>query len=211
MSPPRNRELRTFASLVLAGALAMASVGCGGEGRTQAASQPEPTAPRGSPEKAVLDIWSIFRSSSWPALAAAYHPRVVETLGAGDVMDALVLQGGSLQDAPIRRVTARRTELGSLVTMTLQYQGKPYNASYLMAKRGADWQILYDSVLANGLRTYVQSELASRSGRVGGKPTQRAVNAGEEAARIYRNVFAPSPRDGKVFTQVTGVDRDRRR
>ena len=186
----------------------MAAAGCSGDAGARPASQPEPNAPEGSPERAVLEIWGIFRSASWPALAAAYHPSVVERLGAGDVMDALVLQGGSLQEAPIRRLSARRTKLGSLVTMTLQYQGKPYEASYLVRKRGGDWEILYDSVLANGLQTYVQSELAALSGRVDQKPTQSAVNAGVEAARIYRGVFAPSPQEGKVFSQVTGVERD---
>lgn len=158
--------------------------------------------PEGSPEAAALRSWGYYKTSTWPVLAAAYHPRVLRSLGSSDVMDALTVAGGSLQDAPTIDVKSKPTTLGSFVTLRVRYQDKPYAITYLMVRSGGRWRIAYDTLLANALPTYVQARIADLTGKRGKDPSQQAVNAGQEAARLYRRIFAPPPRDGRIFDKA---------
>lgn len=178
-------------------------VGCGSDSKDRAtATATGPKATPGSPERAVLDFWRYFQVSSWPSLAAAYDDDVLGTLGSGDVMSAVALAGGTLQKATVRKVDAVPARLGTLVTLTLRSQGKDETVSFLVHRDGKDWRIMYDTLLAGILPTYVQSEVAARAGDPQRKPSQETINAGNEAARLYRQIFVPTPRKGRVLERV---------
>ena len=118
--------------------------------------------------------------------AAAYDPYVLKTLVSGEVMSAVSLAGGSLQKAEVRKVDAVPSTLGTLVTLTVRNDGKDETVSFLVRRRNSEWRILYDSLLADILPTYVQSEIAAQA-RPGRSPPGDG-EAGTEAARIYRQI-----------------------
>jgi hypothetical protein len=188
--------------LALLAALVLFTIACGSSSDKRAQPADRPTAATGTAQRAVLDFWRYFQVSSWPTLAAAYDPSVLETLGSGDLMNAISLAGGSLQTAQVRKVDAVPSTLGTLVTLTLRNAGKDETVSFLLRRRNSEWRIMYDSLLAGILPTYVQSEVAARAGEPGRKPSQETVNAGNEAARIYRQIFVPAPHGGRVFDRV---------
>ena len=188
--------------LSLLAALALFAIACGSSADKRARRPIGRQLPPGPPSAPYSISGATSRCRDWPTLAAAYDPSVLKTLGSGDLMNAISLAGGSLQTAQVRKVDAVPSTLGTLVTLTLRNAGKDETVSFLLRRRNSEWRIMYDSLLAGILPTYVQSEVAARAGEPGRKPTQETVNAGVEAARIYRQIFVPAPHGGRVFDRV---------
>lgn len=184
---------------------AITITGCNGDDedskpakRTEAPQSEGIDAQPNSATAAALDFFRVSQASGWPALARAYDQRVLQTLGAREMMDGLVSMGGDLQKAPVRAADVQETPGGadSLVTLTVRLRGEDVSVSYILGQVGTRWRIRYDILLADALPAYVQSEVTDRAGRDGSVPPQ-AVNAGREAVSVYRGIYAPEPSTGR--------------
>lgn len=182
--------------------LAFLAAGCSGSDE-QASRSPQPgkgEAAPGSPEEAALDFFRLYQTSSWPVLAGGYDRRVVRALGARSMMDALVVGVGAVQKGTVRKVQTPWTAGPTVVTVTVRAQGKDSTVVYVLARSGETWRIRYDSLLAEALPIYVQTEVSERTGQV--EPSEAAVRAGAEAASVYRSLFSPKPRTGGALERI---------
>jgi hypothetical protein len=197
---------------LLAAALLLA--GCGSsndDDRDPLAGKGRPAsdvkAPKDSAEAEALRAWRLFQDSNWPSLVGEYDPKVPETLGASDMMNAMSMYSGDLQTAPLLVSGSYPAADGTVVTLTMRYAGKPYKVSYLMKRSdGGTWRILYDSFLARAVSTYVEAESRALEGRDEDQPSSlRTRRAANEAARVYRDIFLDDAGHHRLFRRAVSA------
>ena len=195
--------LTAGASAVLA---AIVATGCGGAGKPDiergetadlvaaqtAARERLDAATRaakpGTPEHTLLVFWKSAHQRLYVPAAQVYDERVRNGLGVRVITGGLDMQRDTFRySSP--RVAAREGTGGSRsLTVQLEGGGAEREVTYLMRRRGTRWQIVYDTVLDDGLFEY--GRLRVRVG-VGGKTQKDADAAGRALVERYR-LLTPS-------------------
>lgn len=131
-----------------------------------------------SPASVVMTFIQDLREGAGPALYTVYDSRIPDRVGKGNVLGALqVMSGITAGTRPV--VTRRRkTSAGELVVVRLlRTVGSDSRYSFLLRREGKRWKIVYDSLMVQGLQSYVSSRVSGSAGQQTGKATQAAARA----------------------------------
>ena len=143
----------------------------------------------GSAEAAVLRLLYFAQWGSAPNLAAAYDPVVRERVGVSNIVGTYTQRRASLATSRVRIVERLDTRTGTLISIELlRADAGPAHHSYSLRRREGRWRVVFDTLLEDGLGTYVAGT-HSRSA-VGRPPDGAAARQGRQAAHAYRRLFA---------------------
>lgn len=126
----------------------------------------------------VMTFIQDLRDGAGPALYPVYDRRIPDRVGKGDVLGALqVMSGITAGTRPV--VTRRRkTRAGELVVVRLlRTVGSDSRYSFLLRRKGKRWRIVYDSLMVQGLQSYVSSRVSGGVGPPSAKATKAAARA----------------------------------
>lgn len=194
--------------LVVAGALALGVVGCGGsspqkEPAAPAASAegqlkevPEPLTmkvvaeqPDGSAARAVLQLWLYAQWGSTPNVFAAYSERVQLAVGQ-ELANAYAQQRDTLVRTSVRILDSQRTERGTLVTLQVRSPDSPPGLeSFLLEDSRAGWRVIHDTYLERALNAYGTTAAQDRINPAAKTVSARASRAGRQLAETYRTLY----------------------
>lgn len=136
----------------------------------------------GSAPRKVVELWFWAQWGSAPNIVASYAPRIVSALSPEDLSGAYASKRASMLATRPRIVNSVTTSAGTTLTVdALRRNASPERLTFTLQRSDGRWQIVYDSVLEEGIAAYTQNLRDST-----GKPTEAAVRAGIEAARAYR-------------------------
>lgn len=161
-------------------------------------------AKEGSAAATALTLVRDVRDGAGPILLPAYDSRILERVGVSNVIGALESVRQITQLTTPVLVRERRATHGQLVVLRLlRQEGEDRNYAFLLRRQGGRWVVAYDSLLAEGVRAYVQGATAKDPG----KPSKSAIKAGERAVSelklAARNPRADRPRAQEPPTQAT--------
>jgi len=118
------------------------------------------------------------RDGAGPVLLPAYDSRITQRIGTSNMIGALESVRQAVQQTTPGVARQRSAMSGELVTLRLRREeGKNIMSSFLLRRQGGKWIIAYDSLLAEGLRAYVQTDRANDPA----KPSTAAVKAAARA------------------------------
>jgi len=133
---------------------------------------------QGGAAAVVLSLVEDLRDGAGPALLPFYDSRISHRIGTANMIGALqVMTAITATTRPV--VTrSRRTRAGELVVVRLlRTEGSDSRYSFLLRRDGRSWKIAYDSLMLQGLQSYV----TSRESRDAGKPSSEATRAAARA------------------------------
>jgi hypothetical protein len=162
---------------------------------TTRARVPRPSIPEGkagTPEATVLQLFSLLDLQVLPETPALYSGRVTEVLGARQIVDAFESQVPALLPIRVRVVQQKKVDLGQIVVVRLNLGDRTARYSFILQREGDRWRIVYDTLLADGLRFQGQLQAQRRIAPRAEQPSPQAVEAGNRAARVYRNLLIPA-------------------
>ncbi len=130
------------------------------------------------PASVVLTFVEDVRDGAGPALLPFYDSRISHRIGSENMVGALqVMTAITATTRPV--VTrSRKTRAGELVVVRLlRTDGSDSRYSFLLRRDGRSWKIAYDSLMLQGLQSYV----TTRESRNSGKPSSEATRAAARA------------------------------
>lgn len=151
------------------------------------------TAPQNSPERTVLGFIRYLQLNTTPLAADLYHPRVVEELTPGVIVEALSSQVVAVQNASVQDLASERTRRGMLVTFSFRGAASTARFSFVLRESRGRWSIVYDTLLDGGLSYFAQ----------GGEATARRLTK-EEASRAVRRYRAVLLKIAEADERATG-------
>jgi hypothetical protein len=154
----------------------------------------------GSPGAVVVRFLTDLRDGAGPALFAEYDRRIPARIGDGDVLGAIQVMSEIAKDTVPVVVRRRTTRAGELVTARLLRTGEDSTYSFVLRRPDGRWTIVYDSLLAQALPSFVQSRRASDPA----KPTSSANRAAARAVAQLRLVGRP-PQVGRGRARATAA------
>jgi hypothetical protein len=139
----------------------------------------------GSASQAVLRLWFWAQWAGGASVLAAYDPRLVQGVGAGEILLTYRYARLSLGQVEPKVIGESVGPAGTVVRIKLlAFDRPPTYYSYTLRRVNGSWYITYDTVLRDELAAAVQD----RATRPGHPASQAAVQAGLDAARHYQNV-----------------------
>lgn len=205
--------MRRALALGLAAGLALAVVGCGASeinnkddgasvsdggttskgGRIRDVPRPLRLADlrrerQGSAASAVLRLLYFAQWGSAPNIAAAYDPVVRERVGVSNIVGTYSQQRAALATSRVRIVERLDRGTGAFIALDVsRADARSARHSYSLRRRLGRWRVVFDTLLEDGLSTYVASTY-SRSA-VDQPPDGAAARRGRQAADAYRRLF----------------------
>lgn len=143
----------------------------------------------GSPGQAVLTFWKDIQAGAAPDAMLMFDSKVRAQIGLAPLAGTIVRMKAELATFRPYVESTRKVACGKcwLVTITaVSVDAISPRHSYMVRKKGRDWQILYDSLTDETLRRYVTDLAESKSGGKGANPSKKSVAQGEEAATRFR-------------------------
>jgi hypothetical protein len=150
--------------------------------------------PIGSPQRALLDLWSSLQYSAWPSVLAFYNPEFVRLVGTPTFIDALRAQTSYFRSTkPVVNGVTRDGNLVVVRFLARDFSGEVTATSKTWERARAGWRIRYDPQLDAILQAYVQNRVQARIDPAAEKPSREAVEAGRKAALIQANFLERTP------------------
>jgi hypothetical protein len=140
--------------------------------------------PAKSPRVALDRLWDSIRIGS-PVGITAYDRKLVRRIGTNELLVAMH-QGlrQQLQTAKLRVTDLEGTKIGTLaVVESKPPKAKATETSYLLKKRGDNWIVAYDGLLANNLVAAATRQAAERVMRKSARNTKQASPAAQRAGQ----------------------------
>jgi hypothetical protein len=145
---------------------------------------------KGSAPAAVTELLFWAQWGSFPNVVAAYDHDIVKTVGSSNIAGAFAAGRASLVATRPRINDVRPTRSGTVVTVDLfSVAAAPSHESFVLRRRSGAWAVAFDTMLERNLAGYVQGRKQSLDDPAG-TLSPRAVRAGAEAARQYRDIAA---------------------
>lgn len=117
-----------------------------------------------SPASVVMTFIQDLRDGAGPALLPVYDSRIPDRVGKGDVLGALQVMTGLVAGTEPVVTRQRKTRAGQLVVVRLlRTVGSDTRYSFLLRRDEQRWKIVYDSLMVQGLQSYVSSRVARGS------------------------------------------------
>jgi hypothetical protein len=132
----------------------------------------------GSPASVVMTFVEDLRDGAGPALLPFYDSRISHRIGLGSMVGALqVMTAITATTRPVvtRSHTTRAGEL--VIVRLLRTDGSDGRYSFLLRREGRSWKIAYDSLMLQGLQSYVTSRESGNSGKPSSEATRAAARA----------------------------------
>lgn len=143
-----------------------------------------------SPVGTALQLWKAVQVGDVPSAAAFYHPKVRQTIGFGTIVGVLGQQRVSLAVLHPRIMSVQRTPLGVQVVVGARSGGSGVGIqSFLLRRDPEGWRVAYDTLLGDGLSSYVESQVQSRVAPRSSSPSPIAQRAAQQARIAYQTLF----------------------
>jgi hypothetical protein len=141
--------------------------------------------PEGSPRATVMELWFWAQTGSSGDVVEMYAPAVRRLLGVGLISSAYAYRRPIFLVTNPKVVAVTEGSAGTVVLIDVQSRGSaPSRESFVLRRRDAEWEVVYDTILDKALIAYIQR---SEGGAPTGKPIpRRAAITAEAAARRYR-------------------------
>lgn len=132
----------------------------------------------GSPASVVMTFVQDLRDGAGPALFPVYDRRIPDRVGKGDVLGALQVMSSLTAGTQPVVTRTRKTRVGELVVVRLlRTQGSDSRYSFLLRRDGPRWKIVYDSLMVQGLQSYVTSRVSRGSSTPSAAASRAAARA----------------------------------
>lgn len=189
---------RAIASVATVG-LALLAGACGGGSGGVSSEPPTPARPSaevsaalrdpGSSPSAVRTFWRFLSIGALPGALEQYDERVVREVGIGTFAGMLANQQATLASTRLNPLTIENIAGGKLIVVeSLPKVGAKTRYSFFLRKRQGEWRIVYDTLSANGLQSFVQQSVQRGIDPSAERPAARSTKAGDDAVQIYRAV-----------------------
>lgn len=143
----------------------------------------------------VMTVIEDLRDGAGPALFPVYDSRIPDRVGRGNVLGALQAMSGIIAGAQPVVARRRKTTGGELVVVRLlRTEGSDSKYSFLLRRNGQRWKIIYDSLLAQGLQSYVTNRESGGSGTPSPAATRAAARA---VTKLQLATLYQAPRAGR--------------
>ena len=137
----------------------------------------------------VRTFWRFMQAGALPSALEQYDARVVRETGAGNFAGMLAAQQPALNDIRINPLTVEPAPDGVLVTAeSVPRVGAKQKYSFYMRRRGDRWRIVYDTLSASALQSFVQQTVQRSIAPNSETPSGRALKAGDDAVATFRSV-----------------------
>lgn len=208
LAPHYARRVPTTRLMLTAGAISVAGfvAACGGNNdptdgspatKGGAAASGVSSNPPVDSARAAVSRLRRWVNTGAPTVVTAYDPKTLQFLGTETLLRVLSPLKSSILSG--ERLSEEKTQLGTLVTVETRQRGAPPTyTGYLLTKKGDQWLVGYDGLLASQIVATVQ---ASRQAKIDPKakdPSPEAVASGQAAMVRYVTLFAPPPRRGQL-------------
>ena len=142
------------------------------------------------PAAVVLAFVEDVRDGAGPALLPFYDSRISHRIGPENMIGALqVMTAITATTRPVV-IRSRETRAGELVVVRLlRTEGSDSRYSFLLRRDGRSWKIAYDSLMLQGLQSYV----TTRESRNAGKPSSEATRAAARAVTAMQLATLDEP------------------
>jgi hypothetical protein len=163
-------------------------------GSSQAAATHAPRTNTETADRFVIRFIRDVRDGAGPAALSDYDAGVLNRVGTENALGALDTMAAIT--AATRPVVARHrsTRSGEVVVVSLLHGGDHSRYSFVLRRTSRDWKIVYDSLLVQGLRSYITSARSADPA----KPSSRAVRATATAVSALKRAALPLRPDRRV-------------
>ena len=132
----------------------------------------------GSASSVVVSLIEDVGDGGGPAVFSVYDRRVADRVGTENLLGAFQVMATITTGTQPALVRSRKSRGGELVVVRLlRPKGGDSRYSFLLRRDDGQWNIVYDSLLAQALRAYVISQRSSDPS----KPSAEATKAAERA------------------------------
>ena len=156
----------------------------------------------GNPASVVMTFIQDLRDGAGPALLPFYDSRISHRIGSENMIGALQVMTaitGTTQPVVTRSHSTRAGEL--VVVRLLRTEGSDSRYSFLLRRDDREWKIAYDSLMVQGLQSYV----TSRESGSAAKPSPEATRAAARAvADLQLASLDPLPRRRQAARASSG-------
>jgi hypothetical protein len=134
-----------------------------------------------------MQYWQSIQRQALASSLSLYAPRVVAAIGLSTFAGLLAKERDTARAARLNIIGIETVAGGRLVTAEmLPTVGAKVVHTFFLRRPMKRWRIMYDTVLAQAIRSYVQGLVQRGIDRYAARPSVRAVRAGNRAIEAYR-------------------------
>jgi hypothetical protein len=136
-----------------------------------------------SPQRAFLEMWSSAQWQSWVEASGYFAPGLRHVIGGQPLIEVLKSEATVFRAARPAIAKTRRAGRQTILRYSFKdAQGDAQLHTVILRQRGNRWQIYYDSLLDQAVRSWAQSRAQGRIAPSAAKADPRAVTAGLDAS-----------------------------